>query len=93
MVATDETVPMMLDRFRNDPSPVVQERAACGLAQSGMYTQTQRMTASKNLVDWLDDSLLTQQQHGWAVQALGDISGQHFGNDVAAWRRWIDSNR
>jgi len=93
MVATDETVPMMLDRFRNDPSPVVQERAACGLAQSGMYTQTQRMTASKNLVDWLDDSLLTQQQQGWAVQALGDISGQHFGNDVAAWRRWIDSNR
>lgn len=93
IVATDETVPMMLDRFRNDPSPVVQERAACGLAQSGMYTQTQRVTASRNLVDWLDDSLLTQQQHGWAVQALSDISGQHFGNDVTAWRRWSDTNR
>jgi hypothetical protein len=93
IVATDETVPMMLDRFRNDPSPIVQERAACGLAQSGMYTQTQRMTASKNFVDWLDDSLLTQQQRGWAVQALSDISGQHFGNDVAAWRHWNDSNR
>ena len=90
IVATDETVPMMLDRFRNDPSPVVQERAACGLAQSGMYTQSQRITASKNLVDWLDDSLLTQQQHGWAVQALSDISGQHFGNDAAGWRRWSD---
>jgi hypothetical protein len=93
IVATDETVPMMLDRFRNDPSPVVQERAACGLAQSGMYTQAQRMTAARNLVDWLDDSLLTQQQHGWTVQALSDISGQHLGNDVAAWRRWSDGIR
>jgi hypothetical protein len=29
LLATDETVPPMLDRFRNDPSPVVEERAAC----------------------------------------------------------------
>lgn len=91
IVATEETIPMMLDRFRNDPSPVVQERAACSMAQSGMYTQAQRMTAARNLVDWIDDSLLTPQQHAWTVQALGDISGQRFGNDVAAWRKWYSS--
>ena len=93
LVATDETVPMMLDRFRNDPSPVVQERAACSIAQSGMYTPAQRMTAARSLVDWLDDSLVSPQQHAWTVQALGDISGQHFGNDVAAWRRWYEGAR
>ena len=90
LVATWETIPMMLDRFRNDPSPVVQERAACGLAQSGMYTHTQRMTAAGNLVSWVDDSKLTPQQRGWAVQALSDISGQRYGNDAAAWQRWYE---
>ena len=25
LVGTDETIPLMLDRFRNDPSPVVQD--------------------------------------------------------------------
>jgi hypothetical protein len=90
LVATWETIPMMLDRFRNDPSPVVQERAACGLAQSGMYTHAQRISAAGNLVNWVDDSQLTPQQRGWAVQALGDISGQHYGNDAAAWQRWYE---
>jgi hypothetical protein len=28
LIATDETIPMLLDRFRNDSSPLVQERAA-----------------------------------------------------------------
>lgn len=92
LVGTDETIPMMLDRFRNDPSPLVQERAACALAESGMYTHQQRMMAAASLVGWVDDSLLTSQQRNWAVHALSDISGQHFGSDAAAWRRWFDSN-
>jgi len=84
LIATDETVPMLLDRFRNDPSPVVQERAACGLAESGMYTKAQRMVAAESLINWLDDPLLAGQQRNWDIQALGDISGQHFGADTAA---------
>jgi hypothetical protein len=91
LVATSETIPMMLDRFRNDPSPIVQERAACDLAESGMYTHAQRMSAAASLIGWVDDSLLSSQQRAWAVQALGDISGQHYGNDAAAWRRWYES--
>jgi hypothetical protein len=93
LVATAETLPMMLDRFRNDPSPVVQERAACDLAESGMYTHAQRMSAAASLVGWVDDMLLTPQQRGWAAQALGDISGQHLGNDAAAWRRWYEASK
>ena len=93
LIATDETIPMLLDRFRNDPSPVVQERAACGLAEAGMYTHQQRMVAAASMVGWLDDSLLTAQQRIWTIQALHDISGQSFGTDSAAWHRWYDSTR
>ena len=93
LVGSDETIPMMLDRFRNDPSPVVQERAACALAESGMYTHEQRMTAAASLVSWLDDPLLNSQQRAWTFQALRDISGQNFGTDSAAWRNWYESSR
>jgi hypothetical protein len=93
LVGTDETIPMLLDRFRNDPSPVVQERAACDLAQSGMYTHEQRMVAASSLVGWVDDSLLTAQQRGWTTQALGDIAGKNFGADASAWRSWYESTR
>ena len=91
IVGTDETIPMMLDRFRNDPSPVVQERAACSLAESGMYTHEQRMVAAGTVVNWLDDPLITTQQRGWALQALHDISRQNLGTDSAAWREWYSS--
>ena len=93
LVGTDETIPMLLDRFRSDPSPVVQERAACAIAESGMYTHGQRMTAASSLVGWLDDSLLTAQQRRWTVQALGDISGKNLGTDSAAWRSWYEGAR
>jgi hypothetical protein len=58
-----------------------------------MYTHQQRMVAAASMVGWLDDSLLTQQQRTWTIQALHDISGQSFGSDSAAWRRWYDSAR
>ncbi|HKV60988.1 MAG TPA: HEAT repeat domain-containing protein [Candidatus Acidoferrum sp.] len=93
LVGTDETIPMLLDRFRNDTSPIVQERAACGLSEAGMYQPQQRMVAAGSLVGWLDDSLLTSQQKTWTIQALHDISGKSFGTDAAAWHRWYDSNR
>jgi hypothetical protein len=93
LVGTDETIPMLLDRFRNDPSPVVQEGAACALAESGMYTHEQRMTAAASLVSWLEDPLLNGQQRAWTYQALRDISGQNFGTDSAAWRSWYETSR
>jgi hypothetical protein len=91
LIATDETIPMLLDRFRNDPSPVVQERAACDFAESGMYSKPQRIQAAASFINWLDDTRLTGQQRAWDVQALGDISGQHLGADSAAWRVWYET--
>jgi hypothetical protein len=93
LVGTEETIPMLLDRFRNDPSPVVQERAACALAESGMYAHPLRMMASGSFVSWLDDSLLTPAQHEWALHALRDISGQDLGRDAGAWRAWYNGQR
>lgn len=90
LAGTDETIPTLLDRFRNDPSPVVQERAACGLAEAGMYTQAQRTSIAGTLVDWLDDSRLSPQQRMWTVQALRDISRQNFGTNSAAWHKWYE---
>jgi HEAT repeat protein len=93
LVATDETIPMLLDRFRNDPSPIVQERAACGVSEAGMYSPQQRMVAAESVVGWRDDSLLNAQQRIWMIQALHDISGKDFGTDTAAWHRWYDGAR
>jgi HEAT repeat protein len=93
LVGTEETIPLLLDRFRNDPSPLVQERAACSLAESGMYSHPLRMTAASTLVSWLDDSLLSPAQHEWALHALRDISGQDLGRDAGRWREWYSSAR
>jgi HEAT repeats len=93
LVATDETVPMLLERFRNDPSPGVQESAACSLAEAGMYTHEQRMVAAASLVGWLDDAGLSTPQKEWAAHALRDISGLNFGNDAWAWQQWYSGTR
>jgi HEAT repeat protein len=88
IVGTDETIAKLLDRFRNDPSPLVQESAARNLGDSGMYTHEQRMSAGASMVGWLDDALVSSQQKSWAAHVLRDISNQDFGVDAAAWQRW-----
>ena len=90
LAATDETVPILLDRFRNDPSPMVQESAARDLAEAGMYTHAQRMVAARSLVGWVGDASLSVQQRGWATHALTDIAGKSFGNNVVAWQSWYN---
>src|SRR4051812_14926530 len=54
-LATDEVVPPLLDIFHDDPSPMIRERAACGLAQSGMLSDRQRRSAIPRLLDFADD--------------------------------------
>jgi len=93
IVASDETVQILLERFRRDSSPLVQESAARNLAEAGMYTREQRMAAAASFVEWIDDVFLTPQQKSWAGHALRDISGQNFGMDAAAWQRWYNSSR
>lgn len=91
IIATDETIPMLLDRFRNDSSPAVQEDAARSLGSTGMYTRAQRLTAGASLIRWLDDPSLAPQQRAWALHVLTDVSRKNFGANSSAWRAWYRS--
>ena len=88
LVGTDSTIAPLLDAMHNDASPLVRERAACSLAESGMLTHEQRMTAVPQLIDYSDDPTLDAQTHAWAFQALSDITKQLLPRDSAAWREW-----
>jgi HEAT repeat protein len=92
-VATDETVHILLDRFRNDASLLVQESAAASLAEAGMYTHEQRMVAAASFVGWMDDALTSPQRKVWAAQALRDIYGRNLGANAAAWQQWYGGER
>ena len=72
---------------------MIRERAACGLAQSGMLNREQRLTAVPRLLDYASDGSLDDQTHTGVFQALRDITGQTLPHDLAAWRQWYDSQR
>jgi hypothetical protein len=87
-LGTDEVIAPLLTVFRDDPSPTIRERAACGLAQSGMLSDRQRRTAIPRLLDYADDGGMDGETHKWVFQALRDITGQTLPHDAAAWRAW-----
>ena len=93
LVGTQETIEPLLQTMHDDPSPVVRERAACSLAESGMLTHEQRMSVVPRLLSYTDDPALDAQTHGWAFEALNDITHQHLGNDSATWRNWYNSSK
>lgn len=90
-LGTDETIAPLLDVFHNDPSPNIRERAACGLAQSGMLSEEQRRTAVPKLLDFAEDQSLDATTRTWVFQALRDITGENLPHDPAAWRNWYNS--
>jgi hypothetical protein len=92
-LATDDVVAPLLDIFHDDPSPMIRERAACGLAQSGMLTAAQRRAALPRLLDFAEDGGLDAETHKWVFQALRDITGQSLPHDAMAWREWYRTNR
>ena len=87
-LAVDASIEPLLGMFHDDPSPTIRERAACGLAQSGMFSAAQRRTAIPRLLDFADDGSLDDQTHSWVFQALRDITGQSLPRDARAWRDW-----
>jgi len=91
-LGTDATIAPLLQVFHDDPSPMIRERAACGLAQSGMLSEQQRRRAVPQLLDFLDDHSLDPETTQWVYQALRDITGQSLPHDPAAWRTWYSSN-
>jgi hypothetical protein len=90
LVGSDQAMAALLKTMHDDPSPVLREQAACSLAQSGMFTQDQRLAAVPQLLNYTDDPSLDAQTHAWAFQALGDITGQRLPNDSGAWRSWYE---
>jgi HEAT repeat protein len=92
LLGTDETIQPMLDILRNDSSAQVREGAGCGLAQSGMLTKEQRMTAVPTLIRYAGDPALDPGTRSWVYLALHDITGATVTNDPSAWRSWWDEN-
>jgi hypothetical protein len=91
-LGTDETVAPLLDVFHDDASPMIRERAACGLAQSGMLSERQRRSGVPRLLDFAEDQSLDPETRKWVYQALRDVTGQNLPHDAAAWRNWYSSN-
>ncbi|HEV8525490.1 MAG TPA: HEAT repeat domain-containing protein, partial [Terriglobales bacterium] len=91
-LGTDETITPLLEAFHDDPSPMIRERAACGLAQSGMLSEKQRRSAVPRLLDFSDDPSLDPETRKWVFQALRDITGQTLPHDPPAWRNWYSTS-
>ena len=92
LVGTTPTIAPLLDAMHNDPSAMVRERAACGIAESGMLSHEQRLTAVPQLINYSADPTLDAQTHAWAFRALADITKQRLPNDSAAWRTWYQTS-
>lgn len=90
-LGTDGVVTPLLDIFHDDPSPVIRERAACSLSQSGMLSEQQRRTAVPRLLEFAEDWSLDATTREWVFQALRDITGQNLAHDASAWRRWYSA--
>jgi HEAT repeats len=90
-LATDAAIAPLLDVFHDDSSPMIRERAACGLAQSGMFSAEQRRTAVPRLLDFAQDGGLDETTRTWVFQALRDITGQNLPHDATLWRQWYAS--
>jgi HEAT repeats len=87
-LGTDGVIRPLLEVFHDDPSPLIRERAACGLAQSGMLNDAQRRRAIPQLIDYAGDGGLDPETRKWVFQALRDITGQTLPHDASAWRVW-----
>jgi hypothetical protein len=92
LLGSDATIQPLLEIFRNDASLHVRERAGCGLAQSGMLTKEQRLTAVPALIQIGEDPSLDSNTRDWVYQALRDITGTRYGTNAADWREWWAEN-
>ena len=93
LVGPTPVIVPLLQTMHDDPSPGVRERAACSLAESGMFSPEQRVQAIPQLINYTDDPALDAQTHNWAFQALSDITHQHLAHDAAVWRDWYISTQ
>jgi hypothetical protein len=87
----EEVIPQLLERAAFDSSAEAQERAFCGLAQSGTLQLAERYHAVPGLLSIAENSHTSSQQHAWAYQALREITETYdVPEDAAAWRRVLE---
>ena len=70
---------------------MIRERAACGLAQSGMFSAAQRRSAVPALIGFAEDGSVQGDTREWVFQALRDITGQSLPHDAMRWRQWYEA--
>jgi len=87
---SDSSIPPLLKAMHDDASPLVRERAACGLAESGMLTKEQRRTTIPTLLAYAEDPSLDSSTHSWTYHALRDITAQRLPDNAGAWRQWYE---
>lgn len=92
-LGTDDIIEPLLEVLHDDASPLIRERAACSLAQSGMLSEAQRWRAVPRLLDFTTDGAVDSQTRGWLFQALRDITGQTLPPDPWTWRQWYDRRK
>ncbi|VAW18427.1 hypothetical protein MNBD_BACTEROID05-106 [hydrothermal vent metagenome] len=70
----EEVVLPLLEIAQYDSSPIIQERAFCGLAQTGTLNVAERYSALSGLLSIAQDPQSNQQTLDWTYQALKEIS-------------------
>jgi hypothetical protein len=88
MLGSEESIDSLLSILAHDPAQKVRERAATGLARSGLLTGEQRLTAVPQLLNLLDDDSLDPETLGLVYSTLRAITGASFGANPDAWREW-----
>lgn len=85
-----EIISPLLDIAANDSSPIVRERAFCGLAQSGTLHIAERYEAIPGLIEITQNTMLDQQTHEWAYQALREITNLYdTPDDPGRWQEQL----
>ena len=92
-LGTDGAIEPLLEIMHDDRSAMIRERAACGLAQSGMLNERQRRQAVPRLLEYTEDYSLDSETRNWVFQALRDITGQTLPPDPSTWRLWHQQAR
>jgi hypothetical protein len=88
LLGTDATIRPLLEVFRNDPSLQIRRRAGFSLAQAGMLTKEQRLTAVPALMALGEDASIDSNTRNWVYEALRGITGARYGTNPADWREW-----
>jgi hypothetical protein len=84
----EEVVVPLLEIAQYDSSPIIQERAFCGLASSGTLNVAERYSALKGLLEIAQDSNTNQQTLSWVFQALKEISHIYsLDDDIESWEK------